>query len=190
MILRETKEEKIKDYALDIQNAGQNLLALINDILDFSKIESGKLEILPIEYDFSSLIHDISNMLKLKAKAKNLKLEFFVDPKIPSKLLGDDVRIRQVLVNLLNNAVKYTTQGSVRLRVEGHKEERKVLLGAIGEKYLRFNFSGSHDAGNGWSGNSSQNKRKEGQPLYLYPGGCSHSKCHYGSQGNVSGGRL
>lgn len=128
MILRETKEEKIKDYALDIQNAGQNLLALINDILDFSKIESGKLEILPIEYDFSSLIHDISNMLKPKAKAKNLKLEFFVDPKIPSKLLGDDVRIRQVLVNLLNNAVKYTTQGSVRLRVEGHKEERKVLL--------------------------------------------------------------
>ncbi|MBR3606462.1 MAG: response regulator [Lachnospiraceae bacterium] len=128
MILRETKEEKIKEYALDIQNAGQNLLALINDILDFSKIESGKLEILPIEYDFSSLIHDISNMLKPKAKAKNLKLEFFVDPKIPSKLLGDDVRIRQVLVNLLNNAVKYTTEGSIRLRVEGNKEEGKVLL--------------------------------------------------------------
>ena len=128
MILRETKEEKIKEYALDIQNAGQNLLALINDILDFSKIESGKLEILPIEYDFSSLIHDISNMIQVKAKGKNLKLEFFVDPKIPSKLMGDDVRIRQILVNLLNNAVKYTKEGSIRLRVEAQEEEHKVLL--------------------------------------------------------------
>ncbi len=128
MILRETKDPKIKEYALDIQNAGQTLLSLINDILDFSKIESGKLEIITVEYDFSSLIHDISNMLKAKAEAKKLELRIFVEETIPSKLLGDDVRIRQVLVNLLNNAIKYTSQGNVSLHVSGKVEGRKAVL--------------------------------------------------------------
>ena len=133
MILRETQDMKIKEYALDIQNAGQNLLALINDILDFSKIESGKLEIIPVEYDFSSLIHDISNMIKAKAAAKKLDLHIHVDEKLPSKLLGDDVRVRQVLVNLLNNVVKYTQQGSVSLSVDGRIEGRKVVLDFVVE---------------------------------------------------------
>lgn len=128
MILRETKDMQIKEYALDIQNAGQNLLALINDILDFSKIESGKLEIIHVEYDFSSLIHDISNMIKAKAEAKKLKLEIYADETLPSKLYGDDVRIRQVLVNLLNNAVKYTKEGCVSLRITGKVEGRKVIF--------------------------------------------------------------
>ena len=128
MILRETKEMQIKEYALDIQNAGQNLLGLINDILDFSKIESGKLEIINVEYDFSSLIHDISNMIKAKAQAKKLELNIKAEEGLPSKLLGDDVRIRQVLVNLLNNAVKYTQQGSVTLRIDGRIDGRKVIL--------------------------------------------------------------
>ena len=128
MILRETQDAQIKEYALDIQNAGQNLLALINDILDFSKIESGKLEIILVEYDFSSLLHDISNMIKAKAEAKKLELQIHVDEKLPSKLLGDDVRVRQVLVNLLNNAIKYTQQGSVTLSVDGRIEGRKVVL--------------------------------------------------------------
>ena len=128
MILRESEDMQIKEYALDIQNAGQNLLALINDILDFSKIESGKLEIILVDYDFSSLIHDIANMIKAKAKAKKLDLQICVDKELPSRLLGDDVRIRQVLVNLLNNAIKYTQEGSVTLRVGGRIEGRKVLL--------------------------------------------------------------
>ena len=128
MILRETQDAQIKEYALDIQNAGQNLLALINDILDFSKIESGKLEIIPVEYDFSSLIHDISNMIGAKAVAKKLELHIHVNEKLPSKLLGDDVRIRQVLVNLLNNAVKYTQRGKVSLNVDGRIEGRKAIL--------------------------------------------------------------
>lgn len=128
MILRETKEPNIKEYAFDIQNAGQNLLSLINDILDFSKIESGKLEIINVEYDFSSLVHDISNMITAKMKSKKLDLKIYVDENIPSKLLGDDVRIRQVLVNLLNNAVKYTPEGEVVLRIDGRKEGRKVVL--------------------------------------------------------------
>lgn len=128
MILRESKDMQIKEYALDIQNAGQNLLALINDILDFSKIESGKMEIIHVEYDFSSLIHDISNMIKAKATAKKLDLHILVDEKLPSRLLGDDVRVRQVLVNLLNNAVKYTQKGTVTLRVGGRLEGRKAVL--------------------------------------------------------------
>lgn len=118
MILRESRESQIKEYALDIQNAGQTLLSLINDILDLSKIESGKLEILPVEYDFSSLIHDVVNMIEMKARDKGLALNLSVDRKLPSRLWGDDVRIRQILVNLMTNAVKYTETGSVTLVVK------------------------------------------------------------------------
>lgn len=128
MILRETKDPQIKEYALDIQNAGKNLLSLINDILDFSKIESGKLEIINAEYDFSSLLHDISNMVRSKAEEKKLEIRFYIDENLPAKLLGDDVRIRQILINLLNNAVKYTPKGSVSLRVDGEVQGKKVLL--------------------------------------------------------------
>lgn len=128
MILRESKEMHVKEYALDIQNAGQSLLSLINDILDFSKIESGKLEIINVEYDFSSLIHDISNMVKAKVESKKLELNIRVDENLPSKLLGDDVRLRQVLVNLLNNAVKYTLEGSITLKAEGRVDGRNVIL--------------------------------------------------------------
>lgn len=128
MILRESKDMQIKEYALDIQNAGQSLLALINDILDFSKIESGKMEIISVEYDFSSMIHDISNMISAKISSKKLQFHICADENLPSKLLGDDVRIRQVLVNLLNNAVKYTSEGSVTLKVDGKIQEDKVIL--------------------------------------------------------------
>lgn len=117
MILRESREPQIKEYALDIQNAGQTLLSLINDILDLSKIESGKLEILPAEYDFCSLIYDVVNMMEMKAKDKGLALNLSVDEELPSRLWGDDVRIRQILVNLLSNAVKYTEAGSVTLTI-------------------------------------------------------------------------
>lgn len=120
MILRETKEAQIKEYALDIQNAGQSLLSLINDILDLSKIESGKLELIEEEYDFSSLIHDIMNMISMKAENKGLTVHLSIEEQLPSRLWGDDVRLRQVLINLMNNAVKYTEQGSVTLSVEGN----------------------------------------------------------------------
>lgn len=122
MILRETKEAQIKEYALDIQNAGQSLLALINDILDLSKIESGKLELIGEEYDFSSLIHDIMNMISMKAENKGLTVHLSIEEHLPSRLWGDDVRLRQVLINLMNNAVKYTEQGSVTLSVQGHSD--------------------------------------------------------------------
>ncbi len=128
MILRECKDMKIKEYALDIQIAGQSLLSLINDILDFSKIESGKMEIIPVEYDFSSVIHDISNMILTKAKDKNLIMNVFVEQTLPYRLFGDEIRIRQVLINLLTNAVKYTNEGSVSLIVKGKIQGDSVLL--------------------------------------------------------------
>lgn len=128
MILRESSEPSIREYALNIKNAGQTLLSLINDILDLSKIESGKLEILPVKYDLSSLIYDVMNMMKMKAKDKGLDLKLSVDRKIPSGLWGDDVRIRQILVNLMSNAVKYTETGSVALIVQAQIEEDVAVL--------------------------------------------------------------
>lgn len=128
MILRETTDMQIKEYALDIQTASQNLLSLINDILDFSKIESGKLEIISVEYDMSSMIHDVSNMILAKARDKNLTFDIHLDENLPSKLFGDDVRIRQILVNLLNNGVKYTHKGSVSLSITGRKNGGKIFL--------------------------------------------------------------
>jgi len=118
MILRECQDVSIREYALDIQNAGQNLLALINDILDLSKIESGKLEILPEDYELSSLLHDVINMITMKAKGKNLTVDLFVDESLPSEFFGDDTRLRQILVNIMNNAVKYTEKGGVTLTVK------------------------------------------------------------------------
>lgn len=128
MILRECKDMQIKEYALDIQNAGQNLLALVNDILDLSKVESGKMELIPVEYDVSSMVHDITNMITVKAQDKDLELRVQVDPNLPSRLFGDEVRIRQILINILNNAVKYTHEGSVELKIEGQVEGEQVLL--------------------------------------------------------------
>lgn len=128
MILRESKEQTIKEYAMDIYTAGQTLLSLINDILDFSKIESGKMEIVPVEYDISSMIHDLANMASQRAEGKNIKLEVEVSCEIPSRLYGDDVRIRQILTNILTNAVKYTHKGNVWLRVQGSKKDGTALL--------------------------------------------------------------
>lgn len=119
MILRESKEPQIVEYARDIDNAGKSLLALINDILDLSKIESGKMEIHPLEYEMSSLINDVHTMIHNKAKEKGLAFQTELDETLPNMLWGDDVRIRQILINLLNNAVKYTEEGSVTLAISG-----------------------------------------------------------------------
>ena len=118
IILRETQEEGTKEQSIDIRNAAQILQSLINDVLDLSKIESGKMEIIPAEYQLSSLINDLVNMATIRAKTKNLEFEVEVDPELPSVYFGDDVRIRQVLMNLLTNAVKYTDKGSVTLTVK------------------------------------------------------------------------
>lgn len=128
MILRESKEQNVREYAMDIRTAGQSLLSLINDILDFSKIDSGKMEIVPVVYEISSMIHDLVNMTLQRAKGKGLQLVVEIDHEIPTCLFGDDVRIRQVLINILTNAVKYTEKGTVWLRVRSRVSGEKVVL--------------------------------------------------------------
>ncbi len=115
MILRETAEAKTRKYACDIKTASRTLLSIINDILDLSKIESGKMELVPIEYDFASVLNDIVNMTMKKAEEKGLLYTLEVDPDIPSVFNGDEIRIRQIILNLTNNAIKYTQQGSIGL---------------------------------------------------------------------------
>lgn len=128
MILRESQSPEIKKYAMDVKTSANSLLSIINDILDLSKIESGKMEIHPIEYDLDSLLHDIVNMFYIKVQEKNLNFEIIVQEDLPRKLYGDDVRIRQILVNLLNNAVKYTHKGTVTLAVSGTAQKDHVLM--------------------------------------------------------------
>lgn len=128
MILRESNEPSTRDYALDIQSAGKSLLSLVNDILDLSKIDSGKLEIIPVDYDVCSMIHDTVNMVSHKAKTKNLQVWLNVDNTIPSRLKGDDIRIRQILINILNNAVKYTNEGGVTFSVSCEQKDNIAIL--------------------------------------------------------------
>ena len=113
MILRTSKSEDITSYSLDIQNASQLLLSLVNDILDFSKIEAGKMNLVPGNYSIISILNDSYNMISSRAKEKKLQLQITNNPKIPAGLYGDDLRIRQIVTNLLTNAVKYTDEGQV-----------------------------------------------------------------------------
>jgi len=122
----------ISKYSGNIERAGNNLLYIINDILDFSKIESGKMNIVAADYTLSSILNDVSNMIFFKAKDKGLKFEVDVDRNIPDHLHGDEVRIRQIITNILGNAVKYTKQGSVRMTVRAEeikdKNQQSILL--------------------------------------------------------------
>ena len=116
MILRESSEEEIRGYASGIMSAGKTLLALINDILDLSKVEEGKMEIIPVRYELSSMVNNLVNIISGRAEKKGLKFCVEVDPHIPKDLVGDEIRIRQCALNILTNAVKYTEKGSVTLK--------------------------------------------------------------------------
>ncbi len=132
MILRESAEKNIRSYANDIQSAGRTLLSLINDILDFSKIEEGRMEILPTQYELSSVINDLVNMSDPRAQKKGIKLEVNVDENVPHILYGDEIRIKQVALNLLTNAIKYTEEGRVALSIGFSKQdEENVLLSFV-----------------------------------------------------------
>ncbi len=122
MILRTKPSDPVRKYALDIQSAGKTLLSIINDILDLSKIESGKMELIPVEYSFASVMNDIVNMTMAKAQEKGLAYKLKVSEDIPSVLFGDEIRIRQIMLNLINNAIKYTHEGSVDIDVSYKKE--------------------------------------------------------------------
>ena len=117
MVLRECENDTIRIYSENIQSASRLLLSLVNDVLDFSKIESGKMEIVCDNYYLDVMIHDVVNLIRGKAEQKNLEFYVEVQKEIPNQLFGDELRNRQIIGNLLNNAVKYTQEGSVSLKI-------------------------------------------------------------------------
>ncbi len=127
MILHEATSDAIREYSSNIKSSGRNLLALINSILDFSKIEDGKMEIIPASYELSTMVTNLINSVKERAKAKSLRFITDIDPTLPSVLFGDDVRLSQVIMNLLTNAVKYTHEGSVTLTLRDAGREGDML---------------------------------------------------------------
>ncbi|ETP73203.1 signal transduction histidine kinase [Lachnospiraceae bacterium JC7] len=131
MIIREYDDEQLNEYTANIQSSGETLLTIVNDILDFSKIEAKKMEIIPVRYELSTLINDIVTMIKVRAQKKDIEIIVNVSPEIPNYLYGDDIRIKQCILNILTNAVKYTDRGSVTLEVNGKKTSED-------EVYIRF----------------------------------------------------
>lgn len=128
MILRESKEGETLQHATDVKNASIALLDIINELLDASKIEAGVMELVIAEYELGSLLNDLYNMIRARLGDKNLKLVFDVDPTIPSRFVGDDMRIRQILLNLLTNAVKYTNEGTITVSLCCKEEGDRAKL--------------------------------------------------------------
>ena len=129
MILRESKDPEIIKYASNVSSSGKLLLGLVNDILDFSRIEAGKTEIIPVEYDLSSMINDLVNTAYMRMKGKNLELKTNISTDIPCMLMGDEIRIKQCAMNVITNAIKYTNEGSVTISID-YKEldDENILL--------------------------------------------------------------
>lgn len=123
MILRETDDKAIIEYANNIKSAGETLLALVNDVLDLAKIESGKMHLIEVDYRTEDIIKSIVNTMSLRMSQKGLSFIVEADRDIPSVLHGDEMRMKQIVMNLLSNACKYTREGFVRLRFSGQTEE-------------------------------------------------------------------
>ena len=128
MIMRESGETNIREYSENIKSSGRTLLSIINSILDFSKIEDGKMELEEVTYDTASMICDLENSIAERARSKGLELSIKADEKLPRSLKGDDIRIKQVITNLLTNAVKYTEKGSVTLELKKQSESDGKLV--------------------------------------------------------------
>ena len=129
LALKTDLDPRQRDYLNKIQQAGQHLLGIINDILDFSKIEAGKLTVERIEFDLQQVLENLASLIGDKVAAKNLELVFNLDPELPRQLLGDPLRLGQILINYVNNAVKFTERGEVEviLRGEGHGPDGVLL---------------------------------------------------------------
>jgi len=135
LALREKTPESIHDHIITVKQAGANLLTIINDILDFSKIESGTLTINPSPYHFSSLLNDVISIIRMRVLDKQIRFAVNIDSNIPNALIGDEVRIRQVLINVLGNAVKYTEKGfvSFSIKIKSTQEDRISLTMEIAD---------------------------------------------------------
>lgn len=136
ILMRGSFGEQERGYLQNIRNSGTALLSIINDILDFSKIESNRLEIVEDDYEPMSLLHDLSMIFLNRIGEKNVELLYNIDEKLPAKLRGDALRIRQVIINLMNNAIKFTERGYVKLQIEMTEE-------CDGEVALRFTVEDS-----------------------------------------------
>lgn len=126
MILREQIGANVREYAMNIQSASMNLLSLINGILDFSKIEAGRMELVSEPYELASVLNDVIAMTQVRSAEKGLAFDVQIDEQLPESLYGDELKIRQILLNLLNNAAKYTERGRVSLRVKGMEDREKT----------------------------------------------------------------
>ncbi len=129
LILRDPDiSESTRDNCYNIQSSSRSLLSIINDILDFSKIESGKLELIEGEFSISSVLNDVINMSVTRKGSKDIEIIVRADPNIPRKLYGDEIRIRQVMINLMTNAVKFTEKGCVTLNVSCTRQDYGINL--------------------------------------------------------------
>lgn len=128
MIFRESDDAQIRHYAHDAKDSSLAMLNIINDILDTTKLEAGMMELIPVSYHMGSLLNDIYNMIHVRAKEKGLELLFQISPTLPSEYFGDDIRLRQVLTNLLTNGVKYTNTGTVTLQLSSTLEQGYARL--------------------------------------------------------------
>ena len=128
MILRESKDKTILGYSTNIKIAGTSLLSIVNDVLDFSKIEAGKMELIPDNYEVSSLIIDLMNMTRERAQKKGLKYNLNINSTLPKTLYGDSIRIKQCILNLLTNAIKYTKEGSITFSIDYTKKSEDTIL--------------------------------------------------------------
>ena len=130
LVMQEKKQlsPKILKYSAEIHHAANNLLAIINDILDFSKIESGKIEIVKLSFTLSSLVDDVISIIHTRMFDKGLQFISFIDSRLPNNLSGDVVHIRQILLNVLGNAAKYTREGYVAFDIFGTKKDNKMVM--------------------------------------------------------------
>ena len=118
MIIRESTDKQAVEYAYSVRAAGDTLLGIINDVLDLSRIEAGKLELIPVDYELAMVLNDLVNMIQARAEAKGLELKLDFDSSTPNLLRGDEVRLKQIIMNILTNAVKYTEEGTVTFGVD------------------------------------------------------------------------
>ena len=128
MILRESESEEIRQYAKSIERSGGYLISLINNILDISRIESGKMEIEEGKYELRQLLDEVMLIAEKQAEQKSLKMNLIFDKTLPAYLIGDVIHIKQILLNLINNAVKYTKEGQIDIKVSKNEEEMKLIF--------------------------------------------------------------
>ena len=131
IIMEESRGRKVYNYAADIQSASRSLLTIINDILDLSKVEAGKMELVPVNYYLKATVDEVVNMMDIAASQHNIMLKCEYDMNLPCQLHGDDGRIKQILINIMNNAVKFTKKGFVRLSVEEEPSDKKNTINLV-----------------------------------------------------------